>query len=150
MNAKASEPEKQDKSKSLAKARLFLLYLGRLINIMLPKENRLTRMKDYAILFEAGQYLPQKNFSLKYWRLEPDKYPRRKYSIKDLRIGFLVSKKIDKRAVVRNRLKRQMREVVRLLLQEKKVVGGYHLAFIAQAGSAKLEYTDIEKQMVAL
>ena len=37
------------------------------------------------------------------------------------RVGFTVSKKIDKRAVVRNRLRRQMREIVRLspILQEK-------------------------------
>jgi len=30
------------------------------------------------------------------------------------RVGFTVSKKIDKKAVVRNRLRRQMREIVRL------------------------------------
>ena len=39
----------------------------------------------------------------------------------ETRIGFSVSKKIAKKAVVRNRLRRQMREIVRLspTLQEK-------------------------------
>ena len=39
----------------------------------------------------------------------------------ETRIGFTVSKKIAKSAVVRNRLRRQMREIVRLspILQEK-------------------------------
>ena len=40
---------------------------------------------------------------------------------KETRFGFTVSKKISKSAVVRNRLRRQMREIVRLssILQEK-------------------------------
>ena len=39
----------------------------------------------------------------------------------ETRIGFTVSKKIAKRAVIRNKLRRQMREIVRLstTLQEK-------------------------------
>ncbi len=39
----------------------------------------------------------------------------------ETRIGFVVSKKIDKRAVVRNKIKRRMRESFRVYLKDRKI-----------------------------
>jgi ribonuclease P protein component len=72
---------------------------------MLPALNRLTRMKDFEILFAEGGFCGAAICTVRVWKIDPQKYPRRKYSIRDLKIGFLVSKKVSKRAVDRNRLK---------------------------------------------
>jgi len=46
------------------------------------------------------------------------------------RIGFVVSKKIDKRAVVRNKIKRRMRESFYIYLKEKEIP---YISLIMQA-----------------
>lgn len=49
------------------------------------------------------------------------------------RFGFIVSKKVDKRAVVRNRIKRQIRSGVEQLLPE--IQPGYDVLFILRQGA---------------
>ncbi|OGH64329.1 MAG: ribonuclease P protein component [Candidatus Magasanikbacteria bacterium RIFCSPHIGHO2_01_FULL_41_23] len=111
---------------------------------MLPRENRLTKMKDYEILFKEGIFCGASLITAKIWKIQPEKYSRRKYTLEDLKIGFLVSKKVSKRAVDRNRLKRQMREVIRLLLKDKRIDSGYMIAFSAKNNSLDAEYKNIE------
>ncbi len=43
------------------------------------------------------------------------------------RIGITVSKKVDTRAVVRNRMKRRYRELARLMLAEHGIAGADHI-----------------------
>jgi ribonuclease P protein component len=117
---------------------------------MLQQQNRLRLMKDFEILYKEGKFLPGKFFNLKYWKIQPDKYPRRKYSTEDLKIGFVVSTKISKLAVKRNRVKRQMREVIRLLLKDEKIKRGYMVAFLAKASVLEKEYKEIETEIVVL
>lgn len=114
---------------------------------MLQDKYRLRRMKDFEILFKEGRFFDSPLVQAKIWRLEPEKYPRRNYSPDDLKIGFVVGVKIDKRAVIRNRLKRQMREVVRLLLKENKLKNGYLIAFIAKPAIIGAEYGEIGKSI---
>lgn len=115
---------------------------------MLPAEHRLTKDRDFEILFAEGKFIGGKFLTAKLWMIEPEKYPRRKYAKTDLKIGFLVSKKIDKRAVVRNRLKRQMREVVRLLLKDGKLKPGSMIAFMAKSEAKTAEYVDLEADIL--
>lgn len=115
---------------------------------MLPANYRLTRMKDFEILFKEGRFVGANILTLKIWRIEPEKYPRRTYQKTDLKIGFVVGTKIDKRAVVRNRLKRQMREVVRLLLKDEKIKSGYMMAFIAKKKMIGKTYAEIDKDIL--
>lgn len=134
-------------AKNLVLAR-FLCYnsLG-LSESMLPRENRLTKMKDFEILFKEGRFFSAPLLQAKVWKIDPNKYPRRKYSLEDLKIGFTVGLKIDKRAVVRNRLKRQMREIVRLLLKSDKLKSGLMLLLIAKKEMIGKEYGEIEKSV---
>lgn len=115
---------------------------------MLSKQFRLKHMKDFDILFKEGRFVNVDLVSLKIWRIDPEKYPRRKYTKEDLLIGFVVGVKIHKSAVKRNRAKRQMREVVRLLLKEDKIEAGYMMVFMAKAGIVGAEYGDIEKSIL--
>lgn len=107
-------------------------------------------MKDFEVLFKEGRFVAGKFVTAKIWKIEPAKYPRRKYNIDDLKIGFVVGLKVSKSAVKRNRVKRQMREVVRLLLKEGKLKNGYHIAIMAKANTIGAEYAEIAKDIAAV
>lgn len=115
---------------------------------MLPQENRLKKMKDFEILYEEGKFFAGKFLNIKIWKIEPEKYPRRDYKTDDLKIGFVVSTKISKSAVKRNRVKRQMREIVRLLLKDGKLKNGFHISIMAKPSMVGAEYWEIEKDVV--
>ena len=88
---------------------------------MLPKEYRLKQMKDFEILFKEGRFVAGRIVNAKIWKIEPEKYPKRGYQDTDLKVGFVASVEHEKRAVARNRVKRQMRESVRLLVKDNKI-----------------------------
>ena len=104
-------------------------------------------MKDFEILLKEGKFVNSKFLSVKIWRIEPKKYPRRKYTENDLRIGFAVGLGVSKKAVVRNRIKRQLREVVRLLLKDEKIKHGYHVLIVVKKDIVGKEYGEIEKEV---
>ena len=84
---------------------------------MLPKRNRLTKKKDFERVFKEGKKynLPGGKIYLKII----------KNKLKSSRFGFVVSKKISKKATVRNRIKRRLREAVRMKMPEiKKGIDG--------------------------
>lgn len=117
---------------------------------MLQDENRLKRMKDFEILFSEGRFVPGNLLNAKVWKIEPTKYPKRGYHDTDLKIGFVASVKHEKKAVGRNRAKRQMREVVRLLLKDKRIKEGYLIAFLSTPKVFGAEYTDIFKDIESI
>ena len=101
---------------------------------MLKKEYRLTRKNDFHWVYRKGKTAVTYVMVL---YATPSKN-------QTTRIGFSVSKKIGK-AVVRNRVKRQMRAAAYHLLpyfeQQKDYV------FIARGGIKNKSLTEIEKQM---
>jgi len=105
-------------------------------------------MKDFDILFKEGRFVNGSLISAKIWKINTEKYPERKYSNKDLKIGFVVSKKVSKKAFVRNRLKRQMREIVRLYLKENGLREGFMALFMAKEEMIGKEYEEIRKSMI--
>ncbi len=117
---------------------------------MLPAQYRLTKMKDFEILMKEGRFVSGKLLNAQIWKIEPEKYLRRKYTTDDLRIGFAVGLGVSKKAVVRNRLKRQLREVVRLLLKDDKIKHGHHVLVMAKKEIVGKEYGEIEKEVSEL
>lgn len=115
---------------------------------MLPKEYKLKKMKDFEILFKEGRFVSGELFTAKVWKINPTKYPKRKYAEGDLKIGVVVGLKVSKSAVKRNRLKRQMREVVRLALKNEKIKVGFMVALIAKPSALGKDYEEIEKDIV--
>ena len=63
------------------------------------------------------------------------------------RAGFSVSKRVGG-AVVRNRVKRRMREIVRQILPE--VAPGWDLVFVARAPAAEAEYAALAQDIAGL
>lgn len=66
------------------------------------------------------------------------------------RIGFIVSKKIHKRATQRNHIRRRLRELVRLHFQQTQTAGfqGYRaLVFIARPEAVGVGFQDLKHKM---
>lgn len=64
------------------------------------------------------------------------------------RLGITVSKKIDKRAVRRNRLKRRIREVFRA--EKHKLLGGADLVFIALRDACEINFKALRDEVIFL
>lgn len=117
---------------------------------MLLQEHRLKKMKDFEILFKEGKFVSGNIIGAKMWKIDPTKYPKRGYVETDLKIGFVASVKHEKKAVGRNRVKRQMREAVRLLLKDNKIKKGYFIAFLSTPKLFGAEYTDIARDIESI
>ena len=102
---------------------------------MLAKKYRLTRQKDFDNVFKKGRSFFVKEVGIKVLKNDLG-YPR---------FGFVVSNKIAKKATERNKIKRRLREVIRLKLPKVKV--GVDGVVVARAGIEKLEYQDIERRI---
>jgi ribonuclease P protein component len=102
---------------------------------MLPKKFRLHADNDIKRLVRGGKtfFLPQ--LTLKYQTNDQNA----------LRLGFVVSTKVDKKAVVRNKVKRRMREALRSELG--KIKNGHDLLFIAKKSCIELSLVDLKKQI---
>lgn len=115
---------------------------------MIPKQFRLKHDKDFEVLFKEGRFVRGEYVSVKVWQIDTEAYPRRMYTEDTLRIGFVVSKKVEKRAVGRNKIKRRMREVVRLSMKQQEWNRGYLVSFMAGPKSVEASYQDLEQDML--
>ena len=81
---------------------------------MLNKRNRLKTNSLFKATYCQNRVVSDEFFVLFAGKNKPDcNY--------EPKIGFVVSKKTDKRAVVRNKIKRRMRESFRIYLKEKEI-----------------------------
>ena len=103
---------------------------------MLVKENRLTKRKEFGYIYKKGRSVYSKHLMLVY---VPTK-------LKNIRVGFSVSKKVGV-AVVRNRTKRRLRECVRPLLPQMR--NGLYV-FVARPSIAERPFADVQKQVLQL
>jgi len=76
----------------------------------LPKKFRLKKRKEFDKVKQQGQKVHSPLFVVSYVNNESD----------GPKFGFVVSKKIDKKAVVRNKIRRRLSEAIRCLLPQLK------------------------------
>lgn len=93
----------------------------------LPKRERLTRQREYRAVFEHGR--KHVGPELVCFTVQRDGQ-RRKF-------GFAVSRKVGN-AVVRNRVKRYLREIYRV--HRECLSEDIHLVFVARPRAAELDY----------
>lgn len=99
---------------------------------MLSKENRLTDDYDFRRVKRLG-----KTYHCPLFKLTTAPQKR----IGQPRFGFVISTKIDKRATVRNRIKRLLREAVRASLS--KIPNGFDLVFVVRPQVVGKSYEEI-------
>lgn len=113
----------------------------------LPKANRLKSRKDFQAVFQQGIRRHSSHFTLR--ALGPScftkpsldtaitKFPTNLQNLTSTRIGISISTKVSKRAVVRNRIKRQITAVLHNLLP--KLSPGWRLVVVVKPTAAESE-----------
>lgn len=102
---------------------------------MLPKEHRLTDKKDFNYVFRQGWGLRSELFIVKIVKNDRGV----------ARFGFVVSKKLVKKATGRNLIKRRMSEAVKFFLDHLQ--GGYDVAIIAQPAIIGKKFEEIQEDI---
>lgn len=105
---------------------------------MLKKNYRLVKEKDFKQVFKRGKYLNSSYLSLK---IGKNKLPLSQF-------GFVVSTKISKKAVVRNKIKRQLKKIIQLNL--KKIDQGLNMVIITHPSIRGVKYQAIETTLIDL
>ena len=104
---------------------------------MLPKLNRIKNKKDFDLIFKKGKSL----------RAGPMVLKRMKNSSGCTRFAFIVSQKVSKKAVVRNKIRRRLAEISRAYLKEEKELknNGTDFVFIGLPGAEKMDFLETKR-----
>ena len=105
---------------------------------MLPKKNRLIKKKDFEKILKRGKSFKEDFLVLKI----------KKNKSEEVRFGFIVSKKVSKKAVLRNKIKRRLREVAKIKMKEIKK--GIDIVLIALSGIKTKDFWEIKEAIEKL
>lgn len=122
---------------------------------MYNKENHLTKVRDFNLVLKHGYWINNQFLSLKVLDLaknqsyflstvDVDKF------LKQLKLAVNVGLKVSKKAVVRNRAKRQVVEVLRELMSRDAIVSGYYLFFVAKPDIKDKSFAEISEEVKVL
>ena len=104
---------------------------------MLPKDYRLKKRSAFSATYKTGKTIHKDGVTVFVGKEKTNEFPTR--------VGFVVSKKIHKRAVKRNRIKRLMRESYRLLIKEGAVPDKYiSLIFVASSKLLNKSFKEVD------
>lgn len=106
---------------------------------MLPESNRLKKENDFQQVFEKGEGFNKSFLFLKVFNREDQQQSR---------FGFVVSTKVSNKAVVRNKLKRRLREIVRTKLEQVKP--GRDVVVVTQPGIETQSFHQLKQNLFSL
>lgn len=122
---------------------------------MFQQENRLKKVRDFNLVLEHGRWVNGQFLDMKVLELAKNQkfFPKKENMEsfrKQLRLAISVGIKIHKNAVVRNRVRRQIREVLRLLLKDGKIKNGYYLLVVAKKNILDKVFAEISQETKVL
>lgn len=112
---------------------------------MLPKQFRLKKRLAFKATYKVKNSSHKGGVTLFAGILKKEDYPTK--------VGFVVSKKVHKRAVKRNRLKRLMRESYRILLKENNLGNSQKymsLVFVGSKNAIDKSFAEIKSSIQKL
>lgn len=105
---------------------------------MLAAANRLKKTSEFEKVFKRGRVVSSNFIRVRYAETRINN---------PIRIGFVVSNKVDKRASRRNAIKRRLRAISRSLISELK--NGYDvIVFFQGKAEGNIDYNVLEKSLV--
>lgn len=107
---------------------------------MLPRQHRLSE-KDFPVVKKEGRKIFGPLFGL---LIKEDQGEERE----EPEFGFIVSKKIDKRAVIRNKVKRRIDQALLFFLP--KIKSGVKVIFLAKKSLVGRGFTEIKAEMARM
>ena len=118
----------------------------------LPKVNRLKRRQDFSAVYQSGLRRTTPHLTLRALRL-PSSYSQRTDDSSAIApqatcIGISISQKVSKRAVVRNRIKRQIRAALYPLLPEMRP--GWYCVIVVRPGAVQCDYQQFLQELKQL
>ena len=105
---------------------------------MLKRQNRLTSNRAFRATYKNNKTVSAGSIVLYLGHEKNDKNC-------PTRVGFVVSKKIHKRAVVRNKIKRAIRENIRIMLKNNTLCDKFQsLIFVVKSDISDKTYQEIK------
>lgn len=105
---------------------------------MLSKLNRIKKKKDFEIIFKKGKSFKNKLFILRFL----------KNNFNQSRFGFVVSQKVSKKAVIRNKIRRRLAEIIRENFKDiYSSENNFDLVFISLPETEKKEFLEIKESV---
>ncbi|NER82811.1 MAG: ribonuclease P protein component [Leptolyngbya sp. SIO1D8] len=108
----------------------------------LPRQYRLTHTRDFSKVYRFGRQAATNHIAVKALQLSAEA------SGHCLRFGITVSQKVSKRSVVRNRLKRQVRAALQVLIPKLKP--GLWIVVILRSPAAECDYGQFLQELEQL
>ena len=105
---------------------------------MLPKQYRLTKNKDFARVAQQGKIIFSHVLNLKFI----------KNNLNYSRFGIIVSLKVSKKAVIRNKIKRRIRAILKENLFN--IIQNYDFMILTKSGIENLDYSQIKSVLLKL
>jgi len=104
----------------------------------LPKKYRLKKKKDFEKIFKEGRFFGSSFLVLK----------ASKNTLSFSRFGIVISRKTIKKAVLRNKIKRQISEAIRLKLREIKP--GFDVVILPKTSITQKSFQEINQEIEGL
>nr|WP_239121444.1 ribonuclease P protein component [Spirulina major] len=118
----------------------------------MPQANRLKHWRDFQEVYQRGKRYSGSYLTLRSLSVMPKSETGATEAeitlIPSTRIGISIGKKVSKKAVVRNRIKRQIRAAIREILPQMS--GGWKLAIGVKSTATKCEYEHFLRELKQL
>ncbi|MDJ0595395.1 MAG: ribonuclease P protein component [Pleurocapsa sp. MO_226.B13] len=109
----------------------------------LPKAHRLSNRRDYRAVYEQGIRRYSPHLTLIALLTKPETI-----SLTQSKFGISISKKVSKKAVVRNRIKRQIKGIVRSKLKE--IAPGWKIVIVVKPKAIECKYEHFLRELEEL
>ena len=103
---------------------------------MLNKKYRITKKEDFTEINKKGKKIGSSHFIIKFTQ----------NSLGYSRYGIIISTKISKKAVERNKIKRQLREIIRI--NYDTLPQGYDIVIYTKKNICNVLFHELEKEIL--
>jgi len=112
--------------------------------VVLPKTHRLKRREDFNAVYQKGRRFHSKHLTVLVLA-DPPPQGAGPLDHSPSRFGISISQKVSKRAVVRNRIKRQIRAILREFLPHLRA--GRRLVISVRPDAVRCEYSEFLREL---